>query len=141
MKMINNLWLIDDDILFRFCIEALVKENGSVKTVNLISSASDAIGKLKDMSVTPDPKMPDLIFVDLNMPVINGWEFIETVIGLDLIDYNQTMIYILSSSLDPRDLERAKSYTQISGFVPKPITPEHFNGLINEVKTKRESIS
>jgi DNA-binding NarL/FixJ family response regulator len=141
MKMINNLWLIDDDILFRFCIEAIVKENSFVKTLNLISSASDAIQKLKDASVSPDHKMPDLIFVDLNMPVMNGWEFIETVIGLNLIDHNQTMIYILSSSLDPRDFERAKSYAQITGFVPKPLTVDNFKALIDEVKTKRESIS
>jgi len=140
MKTINNIWLIDDDLLFRICTEVLVKDNDLAKNIELIDGATSAIDELKNITAKGG-QMPDAIFVDLNMPEMNGWEFIESVIELDLIDYSKTVIYILSSSLDPRDFARAETYEQLSGFVQKPITPDSLKNILDEAVLKLESIS
>ena len=118
MKLIEKMWLIDDDFLFRTLAEILINEKAMAKDVVLFEDAPSAIENLKK------EERPDLIFLDLNMPTMSGWEFLDEVLEKNLIDFNRTKVYILSSSIDPRDIQRAKRYKEIQSFIPKPLTNE-----------------
>jgi CheY-like chemotaxis protein len=67
-------------------------------------------------------KLPQLIFLDLNMPVMGGWEFLECFSGSNYSDFNTTTVVILSSTIDPEDLEKAKKYPMVIDFLSKPVT-------------------
>jgi CheY-like chemotaxis protein len=69
-------------------------------------------------------KQPQLIFLDLNMPVMGGWEFLDSFSTSDYSDYNSTKVIILSSTIDPEDLEKSKKYPMVIDFLSKPISKE-----------------
>ncbi|CAM2961845.1 response regulator [Flavobacterium frigoris] len=77
---------------------------------------------------------PQLIFLDLNMPVMGGWEFLDSFNSLAYSDFNTTTkIVILSSTIDPADLEKAKTYPMVIDFLSKPITLSMLDYLSKKV--------
>src|SRR5690606_15083894 len=81
--------------------------------------------------VDDEEKFPDLILVDINMPILNGWEFIEAYQKLS-ITY-KVDVYMLSSSVYENDIERAKTYKSIKGFISKPLSIERLTELLKLV--------
>jgi CheY-like chemotaxis protein len=69
-------------------------------------------------------KQPQLIFLDLNMPVMGGWDFLDSFSTTEYSDYNGTKVIILSSTIDPEDLEKSKKYPMVIDFLSKPISKE-----------------
>jgi len=128
MSPIQKLWLIDDDPLFRECAHIVLTQRNMAESIELISSGIEALGKLENNEV------PDFIFIDINMPQMDGWQFLEAVAAKKLIDTNQTLIYMLSSSVDTRDVHRAKQLPLVAGFVSKPLSHDTIVKLIAEIK-------
>jgi CheY-like chemotaxis protein len=62
---------------------------------------------------------------------MNGWEFLDELIKLPNTSLNNTVIYVTSSSVDPRDIERVKEYELISNYILKPITPNDLEMVLN----------
>jgi CheY-like chemotaxis protein len=78
-------------------------------------------------------KQPQLIFLDLNMPVMGGWEFLDCFCGALYSEFNTTTkVVILSSTIDPEDLEKAKTYPMVIDFLSKPITVSMLDYLTNK---------
>jgi CheY-like chemotaxis protein len=78
-------------------------------------------------------KQPQLIFLDLNMPVMGGWEFLDCFSRASYSDFNTTTkVVILSSTIDPEDLEKAKTYPMVIDFLSKPITLSMLDYLSNK---------
>jgi CheY-like chemotaxis protein len=75
-------------------------------------------------------QLPDLIMVDLNMPIMDGWQFIEAFTQIPC--KKQIILYIVSSSIDPNDRQRAASYSQVSGYLLKPITRDVLRSISKE---------
>ena len=75
---------------------------------------------------------PHLIFLDLNMPVMNGWEFLDEFVNSLLPKFPDTKVVILSSSANPVDKEKAKLYPIIIGYISKPITADLLKMLVKK---------
>ena len=75
--------------------------------------------------------LPEVIFLDLNMPIMDGWEFLDEFGKLS--EEKDIRIYILSSSVDSRDMERAKKYGMVNGFIAKPLTDAKIKELAQEI--------
>jgi len=129
MEVVNSLWVIDDDFLFRTCTEVLLKEANFASTIHLVDGAVNALKELNEIDSSNDISPPELILLDINMPEMNAWGFLDYVLANGTIDFSKTSIYILSSSIDPRDKKKAKSYEILSGFVHKPLTPDSIEDL------------
>ncbi|MGF7081481.1 response regulator [Mucilaginibacter sp. UYCu711] len=117
-KPYQNCLLIDDNFLDNFITTKMIEHTKFADNFVVSKFAEDALTMLRDKFIAPD-----LVFVDIMMRGMNGFEFIEEYKKIG-IDRKQTKIFILSSSVDPEDLKRAKDDPDITGFIHKNLTPE-----------------
>jgi CheY-like chemotaxis protein len=110
-----------------------MKEVDFSETILVYHNGQEAIEGLHKIN-TAEECMPEVIFLDLNMPIMNGWEFLDEFEKLQNHNQRKTIIYIISSSIDPRDLERVKNYRQVSSYILKPITPNDLETVLSAPK-------
>ena len=123
MGRINHVCIIDDDHIFVYGAKRLMQKLDFYEDLSEFVNGQEALDHLKSMAQNGDV-LPSLIFLDLNMPIMNGWEFLEELDNTPGIDLNGVSIYIMSSSVDPRDLERIQQYPVVKNYVLKPMTLE-----------------
>jgi len=127
MEKITRIVLIDDDEPTNIFHEIIVQESGLVEEYDIYSSAIDALKEL-----TKCKKKIELIFLDINMPKMNGWEFLDQYRKLDL-DYQSKCVIMLSTSLSTFDQKRAEDNPLISHFIQKPLSEEKLRSVIQVV--------
>ncbi|MBT8263738.1 MAG: response regulator [Muriicola sp.] len=132
MNKLQTSCIIDDDDIFVYGTKRIMKEVGFCDQVLVFSNGQDAITGLKELSASGED-FPSVIFLDLNMPIMDGWEFLEALIKFPDFNKEEVTIYIISSSVDPRDLVRVKDYSIVSKYILKPITPEDLKGVLANV--------
>ena len=119
--------LIDDDPLSNVFNTMMIRKNHPGTDVQAITSAMDALKYLKD----DKKKRPELIFLDLNMPVMNGWDFLEEYKKLNL-DIN---IVLVTSSDDSNDISRSRAYKEIKHYLVIPITSDNLKIAVALIDT------
>ena len=127
--MKKNIILVDDDKIFNFLSEKMITSLGLANEIHFASHGEQALDILQRY-LDGELQRPDIIFLDIDMPVMNGYEFIEAFANLDIVDKHLITIVILTSSADPRDLERAKSLG-IKYYLNKPLTKAEIKKLIS----------
>ena len=128
--------LIDDDFIHQFGMKRMIQRYQPSVGVIEFSNGLDAINFFK----TPhrEDEIPELIFLDINMPVMNGWEFIEEFVKIRSTLQKKIDIYILSSSTDSQDIHRAKSNTEITDYIIKPLTADSFKNIFLPEKEQEQ---
>ncbi len=130
MKSIKNLFLVDDDEIFAFLTKRTIEETQMVEQVKIFSNGQDAIEFLESAAGNKN-LLPEVILLDIHMPILDGWGFLEEFIQLQPSIGKKITIYVVSTSISPYDLERAKNISGVSDYIVKPITK---SGLINMLK-------
>jgi CheY-like chemotaxis protein len=128
MKKIDTVYIIEDDAISSFIIKRIVDDRLKGKESIVFENGQVAIKSLKHTFENGD-ELPDLIFLDINMPIMDGWEFLEALRVLD--PQVSIPIFILTSSINPADMEKAKSYQTVKGFLSKPFTYAKLDGILN----------
>ena len=124
---INSVLLIDDDETTNFIHERVIKKAGITENIIKAENGKVALDYLKETN-----SKPDLIFVDLNMPVLNGWEFLEQYRQLDEVQKGKVVIIMLTTDVNPyADTDKAP----IHNFLNKPLTSEALNKILQEYFT------
>lgn len=123
MSKIDNICLIDDDHIFVYGAKRLMREMDFCQDLSVFSNGQEALDHFTGLVKNGDV-LPSLIFLDLNMPIMNGWEFLEAFLNIPDIEPKGISIYIMSSSVDPRDLEKIQSHSFIKNYILKPMTLE-----------------
>lgn len=130
MKKIESCCIIDDDPIFIYGTKRMMKEIDFCDYITVFNNGEDALaGLLEAHQITH--QLPRVIFLDINMPIMNGWEFLDALIKLPNIPLNKTVVYVISSSVDPRDIDKVKEYALISNYILKPITTNDFEKVLN----------
>mgnify|MGYP000019362405 CR=1 FL=1 len=134
--MINNITLIDDNKIDLFVNQKIIEKYDSGLKTRMFTSAVSAINYLKilDLNINSDSlTKPDLIFLDINMPQMDGFQFFNELRKFDLQDIKPIHIYMLSSSLSLEDINKAKSESLCSGYITKPLTVEKLKTILETV--------
>ncbi|MDB5248060.1 MAG: response regulator [Segetibacter sp.] len=138
--MVNKVLCIDDDQITLVLCDMVIKKAGFSNDVITAKNGKEGIAwfsayfsKNKDV---PKQDPPQIIFLDLNMPVMNGWDFLEDY----LMKYSDrlpgTKVVILSSTVNPEDFLRANKYEIVIDFINKPLTTE---GLVELMENEHLS--
>lgn len=129
MNKIEKLCLVDDDTLFQFLTQRVIEETDLVNKVEVFSNGLQAINYLKFAAENPE-ELPNVILLDLNMPVLDGWGFLDEFAKLTPHINKKIVTYIVSSSNDPNDVRRSKTIESVKDFIIKPITKEKFIEMV-----------
>ncbi|HEY4656595.1 MAG TPA: response regulator [Cyclobacteriaceae bacterium] len=121
--------LVDDDKVFQLIASRSIKATNFKGTILQFNNGGEAIEYL-EAHAHEELLLPDVLFLDINMPVVDGWTFLEDYIDLKPRIQKPIRIYMVSSSLDPKDIERAKSFEEIREYISKPISQEKFAQLV-----------
>jgi len=134
--MLQKVLLIDDDMVTWAICEMVLNKTAFTKQVEKLGNGKEGIDYFsayfeKKKKGEPDLIAPDLILLDLNMPVMDGWTFLEDYIRKYSERLPDTKIAILSSTVNPEDFIKAQKYAIVIDFINKPLTLE----LIEELKS------
>lgn len=132
MKKINNVLFIEDDEITCFLNKSLVEEMQVAENVHCLDDEERALEYLKKQCsnrMAGEKPCPELIFLDLNLPFLNAFEFLERLENYPDIEVEHLFIVLLTASWDMRDMEKAKKY-RIQGFLNKPLTHEKIKEVV-----------
>ncbi len=132
MNKVQTCCIIDDDPIFVYGTKRIIKEVDFATSILVYSNGQEALDGLTKLCMAREP-LPEVIFLDLNMPILNGWEFLDEFKNCKSKRSKKIIIYIISSSVDPRDLERVKNYEQVDTYILKPITPDDLAKILGSV--------
>ena len=123
MRMLDKVMIIDDDPVTSLLFN---KINASVNFAKEAISFYSAVDGL-DYLLSPEnqkQKAPEVIFLDICMPIVNGWQFLDRVNALENPSLQHTVIFMLTASSDQSDINRAKKFASVEDYIVKPLTIE-----------------
>ena len=125
----NDVFVVDDDKIFHFIIKKLLLNNDINVIPTFFENGMEAIEGLKT-KLNNGEKQPDLILLDINMPILDGWQFLEEFKILKKLIKKQIVIYIISSSDNQYDIEKAKDYTEeVTDYYLKPMSGDEIKAI------------
>jgi len=110
------IWIIDDDDIFQFITRKSIEKIDKNRNIITFSNGQEAI-----KSINQTREIPDVILLDINMPIMDGWEFLNKYEGIRDSKDKNTHIYMVSSSIDSKDLAKAQNSIHITDYITKPI--------------------
>jgi len=122
-------WLIDDSEIDLRHYARVIDRSGLVEEVTTFTFADEALAHLK---ANPDLEV-DLIFLDINIPRMNGFEFLEAATAELGAGFAKVVVAMLTTSLNPRDREEAARFDVVKDFINKPLTVEHVENAVKHL--------
>ncbi|MEZ4946019.1 MAG: response regulator [Cyclobacteriaceae bacterium] len=127
--------IIDDDDVYQYTMTRALKSDSLVKKILVFSDGEEALDFMIE-NIASNDNLPDVIFLDVNMPIMDGWQFLEEYIKLKPRVGKQIAIYMVTSSVDPVDVDRAAKFSEISDYLVKPIQPDQIRELVAAMDSK-----
>ena len=125
-----HILLIDDDEINNFISIKLIKKALSNAEISSCLNGKLAIEELTEIQKNSPEKLPDFILLDINMPIMNGWEFLDEYKRLEIDTTGRSKIFIISSSVFSNDISRARSYPLVKNFISKPLSVEKIREML-----------
>jgi CheY-like chemotaxis protein len=135
-RKLNSILLVDDNEADNYFHNRVIEKSGLGCHTSIALNGLEAIDFLKEARIhreDPDlPPPPDLVLLDINMPLVNGWEFLDEYRKLPPPEGQEEVIVILTTSLNPADRTRAETLLGPGSFYPKPLTA----AMLDEIRTR-----
>lgn len=123
MKMLNLTYIVDDDEIYLFALKRMMQLRKFCSEILTFSNGKEALNSLEERIVS-NQSIPDVILLDLNMPVMDGKTFLKELTKIE--SHNKIFIYIISSSIDPADINRVNEFSNVKKYKVKPIPYENY---------------
>jgi CheY-like chemotaxis protein len=134
MAHCRTVWLIDDDNISNFISEQMVKQDNFCEQAMKFDSVKKTIESLDKIKGADDAVFPDYIFLDINMPELDGWDFLSYYKAFPEWFKRKCKLFMLSSSLDIADIEKAAQHPEITNYISKPLTFEDLAFIKSETE-------
>jgi len=128
-----SICVIDDDEVFQYTILHTLQVHKSVKDIIPFTDGAEAMTFIK-ANADNFKELPDVIFLDINMPVMDGYGFMEAYIKIIPDLAKKITIYILSSSVDLVDFEKTKKISEVSDYIIKPIKENQLKKILTDLE-------
>jgi CheY-like chemotaxis protein len=128
MRKLNCILLVDDDNATNMLNSFVLKKMAVSQSVKVVLNGSEALDYL--LSITNEGQCPEFIFLDINMPKMDGWEFMEEYREMK-IERQRAKVILLTTSENPDDIEKAAKYPEILEYCNKPLTKEIISNLMD----------
>jgi CheY-like chemotaxis protein len=132
LKKLGSVLLIDDDDVVNTLHSIILRKSGLVENIQSVMSGHEGLSVLA--ALEKEKQWPSIIFVDINMPGMNGWEFIEHFKEKFSTYKQKCSICLLSSSLDPRDQEKANKTDVVDFYFSKPLSLDAVHSIYNKMQ-------
>ncbi len=119
----KKVLIIDDDEISNFISQKLLEQCKVAEEINSYDNAREALTFI-DTCISRGKAVPDMILLDINMPLMNGWDFLKRFEAIPGISKETTKLYILSSSVYSKDFDTAAKHELVSGYIVKPLSKE-----------------
>jgi CheY-like chemotaxis protein len=120
MKPSDKICLIDDDEIYLFLMKKSFNAMGVDNEVLSFLNGADALEELIKLK-SNNEDLPSIIFLDINMPIMDGWEFLTEFRKINATVLNEISVYIVSSSIASEDIEKSKTFPEIVDYLTKPV--------------------
>ncbi len=129
MKKISSVSIIDDDSIYVYIVKRLMNECDFCESITVYENGKEGIDGLIELGAANN--LPKIIFLDLSMPIMSGWEFLDSFAQTTILNKEAIKIIVMSSSINPKEIEMIKSYPMVTDYIVKPITPSDLNKIAN----------
>ncbi|HVI49338.1 MAG TPA: response regulator [Chitinophaga sp.] len=123
MNLINLIFIVDDDPIHQQIAKIMIERQGISASIRVFADGQELLDYIREHAADKD-NLPDLILLDLNMPIMDGWEFLDEYDTFYQQLPKQIRIYVLTSSIDEKDRERVHNYSCVEGYLTKPLSRE-----------------
>lgn len=121
MKTANLTFIVEDDQIASFLIRKTLEKNNSFSQILGFENGQPAFDRLKEI-IQKQQSLPDLILLDINMPIMDGWEFLEAI--RELKAARHLPVIMLTSSINEEDKKKSSAYSNVLGYFTKPLTDQ-----------------
>jgi CheY-like chemotaxis protein len=128
MAKFTDVLLVEDDPITVMVCERIIKMTSFADQVTSCQNGKLAFDYL--LSLRKEGKLPKIIFLDINMPVMNGWDFLSELEKVKSEFKEMPCIYLLSSTVDPEDYSKAKNFLLVKDFISKPLSKEALEKIL-----------
>ncbi len=125
----QTICLIDDDRIYQFTAKRIIELVSPLQKVLIFSNGKEAIDFFNQRKLNSE-QLPDVIFLDINMPIMNGWEFLEAYSNVKPEVKKNITIYMVSSSVDEKDKIRSKKFMDVKDFIVKPLNLQLMKNIL-----------
>ncbi|WP_247237600.1 response regulator [Telluribacter sp. SYSU D00476] len=123
--MINQVLYIDDDVTAQLIFRLASNKAAFATEVHTATNGQQALDYYQQLAEEQgNQSYPHLVLLDLDMPVMGGWEFLDNFMQTYYVQFPDTRVFIVSSTINPEDKQKAAQYACVLDFVSKPITSE-----------------
>ncbi|MEO9893326.1 response regulator [Aurantibacter sp.] len=127
-----NFCIVDDDDIYQFTIKKTIKSLNLAENIRAFYDGEEALNFMIE-NLNNDNELPDIILLDINMPIMDGFQFMEEYIKIMPSLGKKITIYMVSSSVDPADVERANKISEISDYIIKPVEPSQLESITDKL--------
>ena len=138
MKRIRKVLIVDDDEITCYIQKECLEKVGIAEEVDYVNDGMQALTYIQENCTTEPNQLsdcPDLVLLDINMPGMNGFEFLEEFKNFKKASLNKIHVVMLTSSISPKDLKQAGQFAEhLSGYITKPLTEESVKNVLSSIQ-------
>lgn len=130
MKRLEIACIIDDDKMFTYLLSKQLRLQNLCESILIFNDGDEALKYMRPI-IESQETLPSVILLDINMPVLDGWQFLDEFTMFKI--NKKVTVYIVSSSIDEADQLKAASYKEVSNFYVKPITNDQLIEMLSQI--------